>query len=193
MPEPLPQPTTDPTPIFEAFRGSYSTELLTAAVAHFDLFGKLAAQPMTQQALAAEIGLQERPTAVLFTALRAMGLIATDERQRLTLTPVAREHLVPDGEFDVSAYLGLAADSPGVLAMVERLRTNLPPGTADNESGAAFMYRDGVRSAMDEEASARHLTMALAGRAKNVAPVLAQRVPLTDARRLVDVGGGSGL
>ncbi|MSQ95725.1 MAG: methyltransferase, partial [Gemmataceae bacterium] len=35
-------PTTDPTPIFEHFRGSYGTDLLTAAVAHFNLFGRLA-------------------------------------------------------------------------------------------------------------------------------------------------------
>ena len=32
----------DPTPIFELFRGNYATELLTAAVAHFQLFERLA-------------------------------------------------------------------------------------------------------------------------------------------------------
>jgi hypothetical protein len=190
---PLPPPHSDPTPIFEAFRGSYGTELLTAAAAHFDLFGRLARRPMTSEELAADLALANRPAVVLFTALRAMGLITTDAEQRLALTPLAREHLVPDSEFDVSAYLGLAADSPGVLSMVERLRTNRPPGTAEHEGGAAFIYRAGVRSAMDEEASARHLTMGLAGRAKNVAPVLAERVPLGGSRLLVDVGGGSGL
>ncbi|HVA46340.1 MAG TPA: methyltransferase [Pirellulales bacterium] len=190
---PLPVPATDPTPIFEAFRGNYGTELLTAAVAHFNVFGRLAERPMTLAALAGELGLEPRPAAVLFTALRAMGLLAADEQHRLVLTPVAREHLVPGAEFDVGAYVGLAAETPGVLAMVERLRTNRPPGTAENESGVAYLYREGVRSAMDEEASARHLTLALAGRAKNVAPVLAERLSLAGARLLVDVGGGSGM
>ena len=193
MPDPLRRPDTDPTPIFEAFRGNYATELLAAAVAHFDLFAKLSARPVTHDELAATIGLEQRPFAVLLTALRAMGLVTRDEQGRFTLTPLAREHPVPSGEFDVGGYVGLAADSPGVVAMVERLRTNRPPGTGEDEAGAAFIYRDGVRSAMDEEASARHLTMALAGRAKNVAPVLAERVPLADTRLLVDVGGGSGL
>lgn len=193
MPNSLPGPATDPTPIFEAFRGSYATELLTAAVAHFNLFARLAARPMAPDELASAIGLEQRPFVVLLTALRAMGLVARDEQGRLELTPLAREHLVPGGEFDVGAYVGLAADSPGVTAMVVRLRTNQPPGTGEDEAGAAFIYRDGVRSAMDEEGSARHLTMALAGRAKNVAPVLAERVPLAEARLLVDVGGGSGL
>ena len=193
MPAPLPGPQTEPTPIFEHFRGSYGTELLTAAVAHFGIFDKLAKDPMSNAGLAGVLGLQPRPAVVLFTALRAMRLIAADSKGQLILTPMAREHLLPGGEFDVGAYIGLAADSPGVLEMVERLRSNRPPGTAEDEGGAAFIYRDGVRSAMDEEASARHLTMALAGRAKNVAPVLAERVPLAGSRLLADVGGGSGL
>src|SRR5205085_4266587 len=41
--------------------------------------------------------------------------------------------------------------------------------------------------------SARHFTLALAGRAKNVAPVFAQRVTLTGAKVLLDIGGGTGI
>lgn len=193
MLNPLTPPNTDPTPIFEAFRGNYGTELLTAAVAHFNLFDRLSERPRTVDELAHDLGLDARPAVVLFTALRAMGWLTSDGGGKLTLTPVAREHLVPKGEFDVGAYLGLAAETPGVLAMVERLKTNRPPGIADSEAGVAYIYREGVRSAMDQEASARHLTLALAGRAKNVAPVLAERLSLAHSRLLLDVGGGSGI
>ncbi len=41
-PSALKLPGTDPSPIFEQFRGNNATELLTAAVAHFTLFGRLA-------------------------------------------------------------------------------------------------------------------------------------------------------
>lgn len=190
MNNPLAPPGTDPTPIFEAFRGNYGSELLTAAVAHFHLFSRLAERWLSPTELAAELRLTPRPAVVLFTALRAMGLLTADAQGRLALTPLAREHLLPDGEFDVSAYIGAAADSAGVLAMVERLRTN---GVAESAEGAAYMYREGARSAMDQEASARHLTLALTGRAKNVAPVFAEHVSLADSRLLVDVGGGSGM
>lgn len=193
MPPPLSPPSTDPTPIFEAFRGNYGSELLTAAVAHFNLFARLAEGPLSAESLAAELGLAARPAVVLFTALTAMGLITADHDGRLTLSPMAREHLLPGTQFYIGDYVGLAADSPGVLAMVERLRTNRPPGTAENESGVAYIYREGIRSAMDQEESARHLTLALAGRAKNVAPVLAERISLGDTRLVVDVGGGSGM
>lgn len=192
-PTPLAPPRTDPSPIFELFRGSYGTELLTAAVAHFDLFGRLAAGPLPPEELRAALGLAERPAVVLVTALRAMGLLVADGRGWLVLSELAREHLLPGGELDVSGYVGLAADSPGVREMVARLRTNRPAGAAADEPGAAFIYREGIESAMEREASARSLTLALAGRARNVAPVLARAYPLPDTRCLLDVGGGTGL
>ena len=46
---------------------------------------------------------------------------------------------------------------------------------------------------MEQTQLAEHFTMALSGRAKNVAPVLAERVPLTGAETLLDVGGGTGI
>jgi ubiquinone/menaquinone biosynthesis C-methylase UbiE len=186
-------PLTDPTPIFEIFRGSHGTELLTAAVAHFQLFGLLAEKPMTQPQLRDALGLADRPISVLLTALRAFGLAEADDQGRLDLTQVAREHLAPGGAFDVGGYVGLAAGSPGVVEMVERLRTNRPAGADAEEQGAAFIFREGIESAMEREATARSLTLALAGRARNVAPVLASRYPLDGARLLLDVAGGTGI
>ncbi len=188
----LNRPTTDPTPIFELFRGSYGTELLTAAVAHFNIFGRLADTSLSTSELQSELGLAERPAVVLFTALKAMGLLVEQDGQ-LNLTPLAREHLVPGGAFDVGNYVGLAANAPGVLEMVERLKTNRPAGADDYDQGTAFIYREGVASAMESEALARHFTLALAGRAKNVAPALAEAASLDTTKLLLDVGGGTGI
>lgn len=193
LPTPLIPPTTDPTPIFEHFRGSYGTELLTAAVVEFDLFRRLAERPKSFDELRDEIGLRRRPAIVLVTALRAMDLLTTDTAGRLMLTAQGREHLVSGSEFDVSGYIALAGQSPGVREMIERLRTNRPAGASKPDEGTAFIYREGTESAMEAEASARFLTLSLAGRAKNVAPVLAERVSLDGARTLLDVGGGSGI
>lgn len=186
-------PTTDPTSIFEHYRGSYGSELLTVAAAHLKVFEILSPAPLTFDELGRRLGLQPRPLVVLTCALLAMKLLAKDAAGRFVLTDMSREHLLPNTAFDVSAYVGLAAESPGVLAMLERLRTNRPAGAEPEADGTAFIYREGVESAMEREASARHLTLSLAGRAKNVAPVLAQNYPLSDAEVLVDVGGGSGI
>src|SRR5580765_3516081 len=98
-------PKTDPTPIFETFRGSYATELLTAAVAHFGIFSRLAQAPRTITELGADLGLADRPINVLVTALRSFGLLKMDANHRLTLAELAREHLLPGGPCDVGDYV----------------------------------------------------------------------------------------
>lgn len=185
-------PNTDPTPIFEYFRGSYGSELLTAAIAHFDIFGRLERKPLSFDALAEALHLETRPATVLITALRAMDLLH-ETNGTLTPSDLAREHLVPGGYFDVGHYVGLAAQSPGVMGMVQLLKSNQPLGSDGSGSGTAFIYRDGMESAMEAEQSARHLTLALAGRAKNVAPALAHAVSLPEHGRLLDLGGGTGI
>ncbi|HEY2159355.1 MAG TPA: methyltransferase [Isosphaeraceae bacterium] len=191
---PMVTPSLDPTGIFELFRGNYATELLTAAVAHFRVFGRLRESgPLGMEAFRRQLGLSERPAVVLTTALRAMGLLTVDERGRIAPTELASEHLTPGAFFDVGGYIGLAADSPGTLQMVESLRKNRPLGADESEGGAAFIFKEGIESAMEREASARRLTLALAGRARVVAPVLAERYPIEGARLLLDVAGGSGL
>lgn len=192
MPSTLNQPSIDPTPIFEFFRGSYGSELLTAAVAHFDVIGHLANGSVSLNELREKLGLELRPAVVLLTALRALGLVSRNANEEFELTPMAIEHLAPDAYFRVNDYIGLAANSPGVLEMVERLRTNRPAGSTETE-GAAFIFREGIESAMEQEATARHFTLALCGRAKNVAPVLGEKISMDNAKTLLDVGGGTGI
>ncbi len=188
----LPTPANDPTQIFEHFRGSYATELLTAAVAHLNLFQILASESIPSDSLRERLQLAPRSFVVLTTALRGMGLLDVDQNNRVQLTAVAREHLIPNGEFYVGDYVGLAAESPGVMAMVDRLRSNKLAPAMETDAGAAFIFREGLDSAMESELSARRLTLALAGRAKNVAPVLAQKLSF-GSETLLDVGGGTGI
>ena len=188
----LTQPLTDPTPIFDLHRSHLATELLVGASTHLKIFDRLAQGAKDFTALRAEIGLGERPAMVLFTALKAMGLLV-EQHGRIGLAAIASEHLVSGGSFAIDDYLGLTADTAGVMAMVERLRANKPQGFAADGGGAAFIYKDGMDSAMDQAASARRLTLALSGRARNVAPVLAARVRFDAVDTLLDVGGGTGL
>ena len=193
-PTALNPPGSDPAPIFDLFRGNFATELLTVAVAHFGIFGNLAQQgPTTFADFRKSLGLEVRPMQVLMTGLRAMNLLKEVDG-KVTLTDLARTHLVPGSPFDVGDYIGLMADSPGVKAMAAHLKTNRPVGSDNPDGpGVAYIYREGIVSAMDEDASARHFTMALAARGRNVAPALARNYPLSKAKRLLDVGGGSGL
>ena len=92
-------PVTDPTPLFEIYRGQFATSLLVAAVADFDLFGQLAAGPLTIEQLAGRTSLADRPLQVLLTALRAMGTLERLPDGCHQLTALAAEHLVSGGVF----------------------------------------------------------------------------------------------
>jgi ubiquinone/menaquinone biosynthesis C-methylase UbiE len=186
-------PPDDPSPLFELFRGSYATELLTAAVCHFDVFRRLNEKWQTREQLATVLKISDRAAHVLVTALRAMGLVAVDTEQRLGVSPLALTHLILGSTYDISGYIGLAADSPGVREMTARLRSSRPVGSDEPEKGTAFVMREGTASAMDRDDEARRLTLSLAGRARNVAPALADRMDLSAATTLLDVAGGSGL
>lgn len=183
----------DPAPLFEWFRGCHATELLVAATSHLGLFRELGDGAWTMEELGGRLGLARRPMQVLVTALRAMGTLVRREDGRLEATTLAREHLNSASPYYVGDYFALASGSPGVRAMVERLRTDRPAGADGSGGGVGFIYREGLRSAMEGEEGARFFTMALAGRARNVAPALAEAVPLEGARRLVDVAGGTGV
>ena len=79
-------PPTDPTPIFELFRGGYGADLLVASSAHFNVFDRLANEPQTETVLGQALGLERRPSLVLFTALRAMDLLRVNATGKLELT-----------------------------------------------------------------------------------------------------------
>ena len=126
MPMPLSAlnlPATDATPIFEQFRGSYATELLTAAVSAFNVFGKLAAGPCPEDDFRRDLGLAERPAVVLFTSADATRLAVGDH---LDL------HLEPEdafGDFD-EHLIHLAARHLLPAELEEGMRiegSSLPP------------------------------------------------------------------
>jgi ubiquinone/menaquinone biosynthesis C-methylase UbiE len=186
-------PSNNPAPFFELIRSFYATQLFAAAVVHLKVFERLGNASKPMEDFRQELGLQLRPATVLFTALQAMGMLIVDNDNRIALTPATKEHLVPGGDFYIGDYVALVADQPGVKELAEQLRSNRPENVDNKDRGVAFIAHQGIDSAMDHEASARYYTLALAGRAKCVAPYLAERVSLEDAHTLLDVGGGTGI
>lgn len=187
---PFSTPDLDPTPLFDMVRGNYMTELLACAL-ELGLFDALADGPVPEEALRAKLGLASRPWAVLATAIRALRLMEGLPGQTQSVTPMGR-FLLPGGEHEIRGYVGLTSGLPGVRAMMDLLRADKPVSNRPDE-GKAFIFREGMDSAMESGDSARRLTMALAGRAFICAPVLADVLPLEGIGHLVDLGGGTGV
>jgi len=189
----LAKPRLDPTPIFDMIRMGYQSEMLCAAVAHFDIFASIGEQSIAFEQLCQTLKLQVRPARVLLTMLCAMKLLKRDAQDHYQLTPMSLDHLNPAAEFNVSDYLRLGAEHLGVLQLVQGLRSNSVPGSEDVSKGAAYIFKKGMASAMDLEQRARFFTTALAGRAKIVAPYLADVLDLSQTKTLLDLGGGTGI
>jgi SAM-dependent methyltransferase len=186
-------PPSNPTNLFDLLRAGYASELLIASVAHLGIFEYLSPSSRTFAEVRDALGLSDRAANVLLTGLRAMALVDSDGSGKLRLSATARNHLTRGEPFYIGDYCALSAESASVLTLVERLKTSRPAEATSVGQGAAYIFRDGLDSAMEEERTARELTFALAGRARNVAPHLAASMPLSEHGVLLDVGAGSGV
>ena len=177
----------DLAPITRHLRAMYSSRLLVAAVAHLEVFEQLSSGALAHAELQRRTGLADRPAMVLFPALCAMGMLRRSASGELSLTETAR-HLTRASENNLIGYVLLEAQDPGVLEMVELLRSD---GRAD-AGGVAYVKEGEAPSPMDDPESARYFTLALAGRAKYLSPLVAAALPSNEGH-LLDVAGGTGL
>ena len=189
-------PSTDPVRASsELFNAGFGSKILVAASTRFQVFRRLAAGPLPYERLRQELALAERPMSVFITAAQIVPGLSRRMAGagRLRLTELARTHLVPGGEFDCSDYLELATDAPGVKDLIVRMETDSQKGDDPGGEGAAYVADGKKKSAMENAELAVFFTECLAGRAKNTAALLTELVPLPGAKKIVDIGGGTGI
>lgn len=178
----------DPAPITRFQRAVYSSRILVAAVCHLKVFEILAKAPLPRAGFAGALGLKDRPAKVLLPALRAMGLLSISSTGFVEITPLGR-HLCPDSVTNLVGYLGLEQEDPGIQEMARRLQND---GPVVAPSGIAYVKEGQEPSPMDDPILARQLTLALSGRARQLAPFAAAAMPRSSGH-LLDAAGGSGL
>jgi hypothetical protein len=178
----------DLAPITRHLRAAYSSRLLVAAVCHLKVFEQFADGPQSLLDLRQRLGLKDRPAKVLFPALCAMGLLQVDSSGRLSPTEQGR-HLISAVIPNLVDYVGLEANDPGVIETVQRLKHDGPTRGAEE---LAYVMEKETRSLMDDPEASRQLTLALAGRARHLSPLVARALPRVEGH-LLDVAGGTGL
>lgn len=182
------QPTLDLAPVTRHMRATYASRLLIAAVHHLNVFEQFGDGPKTIPELQQRLGLNDRPAMVLFPALCAMGMLKRDAAGKLALSDLGCS-LTTAGEPNLKRYVGLEKDDAGVVEMALRLRNDGPLSAPD---GIAYTKEADAPSPMDDPEAARYLTLALAGRAQYLAPLVAAALPQRGGH-LLDVAGGSGV
>jgi predicted O-methyltransferase YrrM len=179
-------PATDPTPLYRYRDGLYAVDLLTAALVDLDFFTWLGAHPSDLEGICRGLGLARRPTDVLLTLAAANNLVeCRDGIFRVTTT--GREHLTTGSPFNLTPYYASLKNRPVAQDFSRVLRTGKPA-----HWGGASDGRD-WHTSMEQDAFAQAFTAAMDCRGVYLGTVLASRLDLTSRRRLLDIGGGSGI
>ena len=180
-------PVTDPTAIYRYRETLAAIDALTAAIVHLDLFTAFADSPADLPTICRRFSIHPRPTDTLCTLLIANGLLQRDGNGILHVTDTAREFLVSGSPFDARPYYASIADKPGVADFLTVLRTDRPANWPGEEGEADW------HAAMRTEAFAESFTAAMDCRGRVLGSGLAAALADSQPRRLLDVGGGSGV
>lgn len=183
----MPISPLDPAPITRYLRAKASSHLLVAAIHHLNVFEELNEGPMSMNELQQKLHLKERPAMVLFPSLCAMGLVQFNTEAQLQLTELGK-FLTASHPANLIGYAGLEKQDAGVLQMTEWLRNDGPENTS---AGFSYIKDEAAPSPMDDPEAARFFTMALAGRARYLSPVVAGSMTKRNGNFL-DIAGGTG-
>ncbi|MDF0599459.1 methyltransferase [Psychromarinibacter sp. C21-152] len=162
--------------------GFMGSKALFAAL-EFGLFDHLAEGALTADALGAKAGLHAERCRTLLTALAGLGLVSVEDG-RFANSPAAAAFLVTGQKYDFSDYLQLQ-----VGRQMYKLMDQLVPALKDElPEEATGSYADWF----SDPAEARLYSDSQHAGSLGPARALTRRLDLSGARRMLDVGGGTG-
>lgn len=179
-------PQTDPLTLYRYRDGLYAVDLLTALVVHYDFFSKLGDECVPENVLRDRFGFATRPFDVALTLLATNGLIVR-EADGIRCTATAQEHLVTGTGWDLTPYYASLHDRPIARDYVQVLKSGKPAGWSGDKASGDWHV------AMEDETFARKFTAAMDCRGRYLAQALAKKLDLSGRRRVLDIGGGSGI
>ncbi len=179
-------PQTDPLRIYRYRDGLYAADLLTTGAVHLDFFNWLQAHPSTKAECCAHYSYAERPMDVMLTLFTAMGLIEWRD-EKFHTTDTAREHLTSGSPWNLTPYYASLKDRPVVQDYIKVLETDQPAGW-----GGGGQQLD-WHKAMETDAFSKSFTAAMDCRGNYLGGVMARMLDLSAHRKVLDIGGGSGI
>jgi acetylserotonin N-methyltransferase len=180
-PSTLAPPTCSDDPIWTAWLWAFLAPSLAIAD-DLGLVAALHAQPASAPELAARLGIELRATEAITGALAALGLLELREGQ-LHLTDPGRTYLLPGHPYYWGPLLRRVRDIP---LDCRRLLESLRRGTAAAEARVITMWEAAPPEAIVAFTHAMH------AHSFSLAMRTVPTYGLAAARRLLDVGGGSG-
>jgi predicted O-methyltransferase YrrM len=179
---------TDPTMLYRLREGVYAPDLLIVAIAELDLFTVLHEHDaLDGQRLCEELELDARAADVMVTYLAALGLLERGDSGQIRASQIAVDHLIGGSPHDLRAYFAGLRERPACAELLQVLRSGEPAAWASASAGRDWAGR------LEDVEFARSVTAAMDARGAFLGPALAAAVADIPARRVLDVGGSSGV
>jgi predicted O-methyltransferase YrrM len=179
-------PATSPQRIFSLRESSFATDLFITAVSHFDFFNRLDKAPADIDAICKSLGIKARPADVMLTLFKAYGFIRK-KNKKYYLSDVARDYLTGRAGFDLSSYVSSLQNRPICQDMKKVLQTGRPANWAAAKEGKDWA------TAMEDSGFAESFTAGMNSRGAYLAHGLLRAIDLGGRRKLLDIGGASGV
>jgi len=179
-------PITSPELIFRLRDSSFANDLFIAAVGYFDFFNFIRKHPSDIEGISRSLKIKKRPLDVMLTLFKAYGFIE-EKDNRFYLSDIADDYLSSKSFFDLSYYVGSLKDRPACMEMRKVLITGKP---AD---WAAIKKREDWATSMENIDFARSYSSGVNGRGAYLAKGLANAVDLSKYKKLLDIGGSTGI
>ncbi|OLC23896.1 MAG: hypothetical protein AUH71_03875 [Thaumarchaeota archaeon 13_1_40CM_4_48_7] len=183
-----------PEPIFQMITGFWVSKALMAAV-ELEVFTKISGKQVTLQQLQDILEMEQRPTDVFATSLASLGLLkVTTENGRRLYSNSALADLFLDK--NKSSYMGDIVTMfdkrlyKGWDKLVLALKTNKPV-SAEEGGGAETIFDQAKSKEKIEEI--KKFTHSMHGVSIGPAMALAKSFDFSKYRKMVDIGGGSGV
>lgn len=186
MPYPMDIPQSSPERIFALRESAFACDLFITAVSYFDFFNWLADNPADIDTVCRSLGIKKRPADVMLTLFKAYGLVQETGAQ-YTLTDISKDYLNNRSDYDLSSYVSSLKDRPVCEDMVKVLRTGKPANWAASRQG-----QDWATSMVDDD-FAQSFTAGMNSRGAYLASGLIKATDLTGYRKILDIGGASGI
>jgi O-methyltransferase/methyltransferase family protein len=180
----LRKPRTDERPFWDLIFGGLAYHAVL--VAHdLKLFALIADGPRTLSEICDKTLISRRPARAILTTCVALGLLDVEE-ERYSLTPVAEDYLIESSPTYFGGFLDMLAANDAVFSF-----ESLKKATLTNRP-QVYGGDDVFGSHEAQAALARAFTLGMHGHSAGAASAWPDAIDLTEHRRMLDVGGGSG-
>jgi len=179
-------PEVSPEKIISLREGAFANDLFITAVSYFDFFNYLNESPSGIEEICKRLNIKKRPADVMITLFKAYGFIK-EKNKKYYLTDTSKVFLTDKADFNLSSYVSSLKDRPACEAIRKALTTGKPASWATKKGGKEWVI------SMEDKKFAENFTDAMNSRGAYLANGLLKALNLKSYKRLLDIGGASGI